>query len=541
MTVTDQQRAVLKRLAATKQALVERTAREWLAVTYKKHLFGGWDHPVMGAVTRRHDKAIEFHEACKDPEYKVLLIAGGNRSGKSHTGLSEFCAWIRGERPWDGTETAPRGNGRRWILAGQSFSEAFPSTLNPYFEQRMADWIVERKTDQRKNAISYVLKNGDIVKCLSYQQWDKASKQAGNPFEGSMWYGAYFDEPPPYDVWIAVQRGLVTGASQGWGKAIIAATILQHPWLLHEIYSEAHNMGGNKRDVYATHFTIYDNPFNTPEAIERFSADMSDELKQVRLYGRPRFLSGRVFPEFDEDYHIYDRELYDPLKEEFSNGAHSGLAPIIMAVDPHHAKAWAMSWGVVLPDETLYVIREWPEKNYQKMGHADLGYDDYAAIIKEVESSWEGGSKRVLWREFDPNMARTPFTASSGSTMQKEMRRRGLYFRTDVNDKVVQGHEIIHTRLQWDKGKDAEPDELNRPHLFVEKGCMNLIWAFQNYAWEDYKDSEKGVKPTPKEPGKDQIDTLRYILSRKPRFRNWQRRDDWYQSQIERRRTRMSA
>lgn len=530
MPISAKERRVLGRLRAVRQALQAKASATFLAVEYKKNLFGGWRHPDGRHITKPHTKAIEFHEACKDPQFSVFLIAGGNRSGKSFHALSEFCAWIRGERPWDGSKTAPRGQGRDWLLAGQSFSKAFPLVLNPYFETRMKDYIVERVKDQRKNTVLYYLKTGDRVHCLSYQQWSKADKQSGNPYEGPAWYGAYFDEPPPYDVWIATQRGLVTGTSRGWGKAIIAATILEHPWLLHEIYSEAYNMGGSKEHIYATHFTIYDNPFNTEEAIDQFKSEMSDELAQVRLFGRPRFLSGRVFSEWDPNIHIYDESDFNPLEHSFTDGYTASTPPIIMSVDPHPRRPWAIAWIAVLPDNNYYVVRQWPNGPYHKMKSSNHGFDDYARIIREVEETFPGGSQRVLWREFDPNLSRTPQAMAQGSTtMQKEMAKLGLRFRSDVNDKIYTGHEVLHTLLQYDR---EEPlSELNKPKLYVEASCSNVIYGFENYSWDEYRETEKGLKITPKEEGKDFIDTIRYCVSRKPKFMAWQGRNQWYEKQ----------
>lgn len=541
MAVTPQMRLVLKRLKAYERALKLRKDRNWLATEYRKCLFGGWRHPDGRWIDRRHDAAIEFHEACKVPDYQVFLIAGGNRSGKSFSGLSEFCAWIQGERPWDGTVTSGKGGGRRWILAGQSFSEAFPSTLNPYFEQRMGweatgGWIRDVQKDQRKNVIRYYLKNGDVVHCLSYQQYSKADKQAGNPFEGSAWFGAYFDEPPPYEVWVATQRGLVTGKSSGWGKAIIAATVLNHPWLLHEIYSEAHNMGGSKKDVFATHFTIYDNPYNTQEAIDRYASDMSDELRQVRLYGRPRFLSGRVFQEWDEDVHVFSETEFDVLNMTFSDGGPASTAPIVMAADPHHRRPWAMVWIAVLPNQEFYIVRQWPAgSGYNKIRNCSMGFDDYAEAIREVEATIPGGSARVLWRELDPNLGRAPGAAQGrgSTTMQKEMRARGFFFRTDVNDKQEHGHEIIHSLLQWDGGLE-DLSEINRPRLYVSAECANVVYSFQNYCWDDYTDESKGLKPTVKDDGKDFMDAVRYAIARAPRFRAWEALSDWYTTGVTR-------
>jgi hypothetical protein len=168
---TDQIDALIRTRAAV-AALEERASYYWLAITYREWLYGGWTRDD-GKIAKPHYKSIKLHEACKHPEYDTFAIFGGNQSSKSVTAMSEFCSWIRGERPWDGSVTAPSGQSRDWLMAGPSFSKHFPLTLNPYFELRMGDWIVEQIKSQQKNTVMYVLKNGDRVHCLSYEQFLK--------------------------------------------------------------------------------------------------------------------------------------------------------------------------------------------------------------------------------------------------------------------------------------------------------------------------------------------------------------------------------
>ena len=132
------------------------------------------------------------------------------------------------------------------------------------------------------------------------------------------------------------------------------------------------------------------------------------------------------------------------------------------------------------------------------------------------------GEMRVLWREFDPNMSRTPKTVAEGSTtLVDEFRDRGLFFESDVNDKIDFGHSLIHTLLGWDT--DQPLSELNRPSLYISNKCKNLIFAFENYIWDDRHngDPERSGPTKPKDIGKDGIDALRYCLAREQTYMDW--------------------
>jgi hypothetical protein len=76
---------------------------------------------------------------------------------------------------------------------------------------------------------------------------------------------------------------------------------------------------------------------------------------------------------------------------------------------------------------------------------------------------------------------------------------------------------------------------MNRPQLIIEEDCRNVIFAFENYCWEEQEDITKASKDKPKELGKDAMDVVRYSMARKPTFVPWTSRGASYDTQLARR------
>jgi len=391
----------------------------------------------------------------------------------------------------------------------------------------MGDWIVEQIKSQQKNTVMYVLKNGDRVHCLSYEQYLKIGRDQTNPFEGPRWYGAMFDEPPPEPVWNATQRGLVRARSAGWGKVVLACTPLQQPWIFNRLYESAGNRGGAYNNIFAMEFTIWDNPSLTEEAIERFAQGMSSEEKEARLYGRFRHLTGRVYPEFTEETHVFDPEdltaPFDPLVN--ADGTPSSW-PIVMAMDPHTRRPPFMSWAAVSPMGDLYFVRECPIEPFEKIRSTKGGFPAWKQAIDGVEATIPGGPKRVVWRFMDPKFG-AQSSPGSERTVQQEMRHLGLFFRCDFTRageaSLAARHNLVKTMLQKPHPKE-ETSEINRPSLFVQRDCRNIIHAFLSYIYSEWADQTKGVKETPQEYMKDPMDCVGFTAMAHVKHLDWRHR-----------------
>jgi hypothetical protein len=511
-----------------------RRSRDFLKNDYRRNLYGGWRHPNGEWITRPHYPAILMHEACKDPAHTVINVGGSNRSSKTWSVESEFASWISGERPWDGSKTAPPGSGRHWLMAGVSHSKAFPTVLCPYFEQRMGHRIRETVKNNQKQVNYYIMDTGDVVHCMSYEQHTKIGANNTSPFEGPTFYGAMFDEPPPHGVWTAVQRGLLTSQAAGWGKCIIGATPLKQPWMFNDIYQNAHNRGGTKRYIWAIEYTIWDNPYNTEDAIERFIDSVPYEERDARIYGRFAHLIGRVYDCFDEYSHVFNPGEFNPLLQPGTEEPSSW--PVACIMDPHERRPPFIQWVAISPEGWHYIIKEWPSQEefgvpYHKMLRSEGGIEDWARAIRRVEEGFPGGAMRVRYRIMDPNSGRSTKPGFLGRSISEMMETQGLYFDTEVKDDLSLGHVTVNTRLRYDTSKPRTV--LNCPRTYTSEECKNTIFGWLNYTRKEHSDQDKAASEKVKDFGKDPMDTYRYCAVYDPPYEDWRNADALLDQQIE--------
>lgn len=525
--LTALQQDMLVRAQARNEALASYLACNWLRVNYRRLLYGGYTKED-GQVAKPHAKAIGFHDAAARPEIKTLVIAGGRRSAKTFTGMSEFCSWPLGERPWNGTKTAEPMAGRRWLIVAPNFSTAIPDVIEPYLELRLGHMIVDRIRNQQKALVTAVLKNGDTIRLNSYEQYLKAGREQTHVFQSGHFDGVLCDEPPPREVWLGIKRGLVTGESRGWGKAIICGTPDQEAfgWIFDELYSRAGNLGGDDPTIWATDFSIYDNPGNSSDAIDRLRSGLSEEEQEAIIYGRFRHIVGRVYKTFNERLHV---QSWDPLV--LPNGEASSW-PIIMVCDPAARRPWAFVWLALDPEGGLHVVDEWPRTNFEAMRTCAMSYEDYANVIRDVELTFptldssghelEGG-RRVLWRIMDPNSGPSRSPGGGDLSHAEAMGKLGFAFDTEVEDSIPVGHQTVRGLLNL-PDSDQPPSALNRPMLFVhstpDRPCRNVIWSFLHYVYDAVQEGRL-AKEDPLPAGKDHMDCIRYAAMRAPRYVNW--------------------
>ena len=361
----------------------------------------------------------------------------------------------------------------------------------------------------------------------SYEQWRGRGGAKGdgtNPFEGVGWFSFCWDEPMPQGCRDAVTRGLVNSRSLGGGRELGAMTPLHSLYVLRGIHDRAWNLGGDQRGLHVVYGTIHDNPSLTSVAVQQTIESWSPEEREARALGRFQHLEGRVHPEFEDASHVFDDQLWDPLKD--ATGAASDWM-VVMAADPHPRKLWAMIWVAISEKGDWCVVREWPDTSYPpywSLRGANIKgkpptFDAYAEVLREVERSLPGGPDMVIHREMDPNMGLSPATGSGYDTIQRAMAVRGYHFRADVSDNRPQGIQAVRELVAYDSKQPVS--ELNRPRFRVAASCRNTIWSFHNLIHKEWANSDREPRPDVEDAGKDFWDAVRYLAMRKPLYRDW--------------------
>ena len=493
-----------------------------------------WRH--IGQAPKDEDAVFSCKEHGETPWrralfYGTVLNAAGNQSGKTHGAASEFSAWILGRRPWDDTLTAPKRPGGLWLINVKDLQGDIPSIIQPELELRLASlnpYLV--KNSNKAPAALELRETGEIIRFSSNVQVRNAGQAGTLGLEGPRFRGVWEDEPMERRSRDAILRGLIKERNVGWGREVISATILRSAYLFLNVYQQAANKGGELMDVYAMDSSVYDNPIYTPARVNQIVSQWTPEEREARIHGRALHLEGRVFSMWEDAVHVMDDDTFDPLllggsQEVLRSDAVEADAsdwPIFCSVDPHTRRPWAIIWAAITPEDDILVVDCWPKEAYEKLKRSGKTLDQYADVIRAVERRFPGGSRRVKWREMDPNYGNT--NALGGAlTVQNEMQQRGLFFRCDGNNNIDEGHEAVREVLRFDKDKPL--GTMNRPRLRVAASCRNVWWSFNNYVWKPWDDDTRTPADKPMDTGKDFMDCVRYMVMRKPRYRSWKSPD----------------
>lgn len=480
------------------------------------------------------EKAIAFHKSTK----KEILINGGNRSSKTDTVLVELAIQATGIVPYSLRESYPAEKLRhrpiRARLIGASFLDNIEGVVKPKFQWWKWDgagapgssrghwgWIPRScllgsdwtKAYSEKHR-TLTLSDGGTIQFNSYDQ--EVEKQAG-----ASKHLVVFDELPPKAHYVENRmRVMDTG-----GQLIISMTPptqasgISAAWVYDTLYEPGM---GRHADIDAFEFFTEDNKYLSKEEIRRTAAGLSEEEKQVRLYGRFLHLSGLIHPLFTATPKTWCLTCDRPVMALGDQrcpvcGQDSLLSfchviepfdwprrwPAVFVIDPHPRKPCAMSWTAVDEHDNWTQVSE-----LEASGTAD-------DVAKAVFHHEEKQDIRPMLRLIDPNVATsTNDKIEQGWTLRREFDRVGLRCSL-ANDSFVVGKDRFNEALK--------PDPFSRrPQWQVFANCEKTIHALPRFTWDEWSRQEdlKSPKPVPRDKHKDFPDLCRYLAMANPTFRN---------------------
>lgn len=402
-------------------------------------------------------------------------IFGGNRSGKTTSGGMEFLYHMTGVYPeWYPQDMRFSGAIKGRIIA-RDFQKGVGEVINPFLEEWLDMSLVAKRVKNPMGiVVKWVLKNGSQFDILTHEQ-------DVEQFEGWKGHIAWFDEPPPRDRYIATLRGLVDFSGRHW----LTLTPLTQPWIYDDIYLKHDN-----EKIFVVTVNIRDNEHLSEEAIKDFEGSLTEEEKEARIHGKFMHLSGLVYKEFNPTIHIIEPP---EVKKSWTR---------IMAIDPHDRKATAVVWLAVDPQGNEYV--------YDELKLKDMDIEHMALAIKAQE-----GDKPAHVRLIDPHMDKEN-TLAGGFNVRKEFMKHGIFCERGTAD-VLLGKSRIRKSL---KPEYSTMLRKTIPKLHISKYCVNTIYEFQHYVWDEFKRNkeEQGQKDQVKKVNDDFMDALRYIYNYGPRY-----------------------
>jgi len=222
-------------------------------------------------------------------------------------------------------------------------------------------------------------------------------------------------------------------------------------------------------------------------AIRSFEQKVIDDSeRQVRMHGKFRYLSGRVWKSWDRFVHTIDRNKWVAgEKGVIINGQPPKQWERTFIMDPHDEKPHALLWVAKEPNYGHYFCYK----------EAWLKDKTFKQVCEYIRNSEVNDHERILYRIMDPNFG--PKKQGNTKTtvrddFETESRNIGFPMRFMFGDDHVSlGHKKISEMLWYDVNKPITL--INTPTLFICGDLAQCIYQIEHYVWPDRDDT----KPDP--------------------------------------------
>ena len=509
---------------------------------------------VTAQATDRKENQIEYYQPVSPMAEKVhmsqagyVCIGGGNGASKTETHLAELVMLATGVIP-GGLKAEVRDALKakfRGPVAIRVVVESLTTTLHPIILPKLQWWQwsgtdapggkrghwgwVPRhslKNGQWANSWSEKLRmlrvlchdpdTGELLGESTFQFM--SHDQDPSDFASGDYHHVLHDEPPKYATWRENEaRTMRIGGTMRLAMTWPDDPAIAVDWMYDLLYEKGRP--GVNKDENIDWFEMWtaDNPHLDQVSVKKKEATWSDEVKAVRLFGRPIRFSNLVHPGFRDKPSLWCTECHKEKANadgcEKCQGSGDFLVeychvedfdivpglPTIFLLDPHPRKAHMALWAQVDTWNDIWVCGEMVEAG-------DL--DDVAETVRRTEE--ELGLSHIAVRLGDPNMLASPSGARREVTWQDEFSAVGLDLELgDVSDV---GRSRLNDFLRVDPDRGI-------PRIHIHPRCVNTARQMQRYVWDDFKQAlEKAQKQKAKEKDDDFPTLLKYLMNFNPQF-----------------------
>lgn len=414
-----------------------------------------------------HKKQLQFHKCAK----KNRWVFGGNRTGKTECGAVETLWLARGIHPYKQNKK----DVSCWVvsLTTQVQRDVAQSKILHYLNK---DWIVDivmlsgKKSSPSMGVIDTILiKNvfGGISK-IGFKSVDQGREK----FQGASLDFVWFDEEPPYDIYLECKMRVIDREGEIFGTMTPLKGLT---WVYNTIYLNE----GNSNEVWYMHMQWEDNPFLSKKDLDELQSTLSEEELNERKYGMFSNHGGIVYSEFNENVNVIEPfvvpvEWYDKI-----------------SIDPGYKNPLSAHWYAVDFDGNVYVIAE----HYEK----DKTIEYHAKKIEEI-------SDKLNWhRSFGGKLEALIDSAANQRTLSGVRSVAELFadYNIAVNPKV---NKDLFTGIQ--RVKSYFKNANGETKLYIFKTCVNMIREIKGYFW--------GKDDVPVKRDDHALDELRYYIMSRP-------------------------
>lgn len=413
-----------------------------------------------------HKKQIAFHKCKKRNRW----VFGGNRSGKTECGAVEVVYLACGNHPYKKNKLTSG-----WVvsLSRQVQRDVAQRKILEYLPASCIEKIVmvSGGQDSAENGIiDFILVRSQVggISKIGFKSCDQGREK----FQGTSLDYVWFDEEPPYDIYLECKMRVLDKCGEIFGTMTPLKGLT---WVYNTIYLNDKNDNG----IWYEMMEWADNPFLSKKEIESMTKSLPAEEIESRRYGKFMQNGGMVYSEFDENVHVIEpfevpMEWQDNIS--IDPGLHNPLSAHFYAVDY---------------DGNVYVVAE----HYQAQKTVEYHAEKIKKIARDL--NWKTDSKGFL-RAIIDSAARQKTLASEKNVVEL-FYENGILVNPQVDKDMFAGISTVKSYLKTADGSTR---------LFIFKNCVNLIREIKNYWWGD------GDLPIKKDD--HALDELRYYLMTKP-------------------------
>lgn len=443
-----------------------------------------------GSAKGPHKKQAAFHA----DKSQIRIVSGGNRTGKSTSGGAEGVAHALGYRPWlpkdDPNYKVDIRIPNKGLVVGESFQEQVRKVLIPKLigdpENGIPGFIpttelagVKRNPQGVITTISF--KNGSQIFLQSYDQ-------DLDLFESADYDWCWLDEPCPRPIWVSIQRGMMDRRGRTW----MTMTPLTCAWIYDELYS--------RKEVGLHYFDITDNIDYglTKQAVEEFSANLTDDEKEARLHGKFFHLVGLVYKKFNKDVHLKNRDRLF-AKSDGKVPKHWGMW---MHIDTHPRTPHHAVWIAISPNQRKFVVGEL--KNSDPLNRVE----PFCEAVKVYEKYILGRGGDSIVRLIDPIAKTNDPGRDDGKSMYDLFADYGVRCNAGSKNRDA-GILLMQNHIDYDL------EEGRFPSLFVLDDMAGVIHQILHYQWDEFPlktQQKQDAKQTPIKKDDHYIEGIHRIL-----------------------------
>ena len=247
----------------------------------------------------------------------------------------------------------------------------------------------------------------------------------------------------------------------------------------HWIYREfiANDKKKNKKDYNVIYAKTTENEFLPKTYVDNMLCK-DEDFKFRFVEGKWGITSGLVYKEFQRNIHVKEVKI-DAYKRFFR------------AIDYGYTNPFCCLWIAINEDDDVYIFDEYYEKE------------------KLVSQHFNNIEKRHEKLTFNQT-----FMDPSAAEARAYFNNNGILISKAINN-VLGGIQAVKEQLLLKSN--------NKPKLFINPKCKNLISEMENYKWQDHSksnndndndsfDSEKKISEMPIKVNDHAVDALRYFI-----------------------------